>query len=109
LLEGVFRIFGAAGVEVFFVEEIVEAGGEVEVLVEDVSEGGGIEHTEAADGISGQRLNGAGVLSVEAGEEAVANYGDGEIEFAEMTRGVGEQLVGKRRVRNGVTVSGAAL
>jgi hypothetical protein len=85
-LEGVFGVFGAGGVEVFFVEEIVEAGGEVEMFVEDVTEGGGVDNSEAADGVSGERLNRAGVLRVEAGEKAVTNNGDREIELAEMAR-----------------------
>ena len=53
LLECVFGIFGAGGVEVFFVEEIVDGGGDVEMFVEGVTEQRGVDDAEAADRVAG--------------------------------------------------------
>ena len=90
LLESVFWVFGAAGVEVFFVEEVVDAGGDVEVFLEGVAEQRGVEDAEAANRVAGKSLDGTGVLCVEAGEEALTDHGDGDIQFAKMARGIGE-------------------
>src|SRR5437868_15081425 len=72
LLYGLLEILRRRRVEIFPVQEVVNAGGEVQVFAKVSSEGSKVKRGERRHRASHQRLNPAAVLSVQTDEHSPA-------------------------------------
>src|SRR2546427_3104730 len=93
LLNRVLHILRAARVEVFFVEDVVEAGGKIQVLAKRVPQQGHIENRETTAGLSRQGQAPPGVLRIQGGEKLLLDQGDYQVEFGHVADGVRKFLV----------------
>src|SRR5579862_1673629 len=113
LLDGIFRILRPAGIKVFLVENVVDAGGHIQVFSELMSQRGEVEHLVATERVLQQRQPSSQKLSIDTGNQRLADQGDTQVQLRHRTRGIiqsgvsGRVVIGIHVIETGLALQAA--